>query len=275
MFLNIKKVGAKLVNKKGFTLIELVCTVIILGMIFVIVVPRVSDILRDSRKEAHNDSIEAIDKAVSLYISASDLDAMQNLPLQVTIKDDKYFYKIGNGDEVEGNILEIKGKVPDSGSITINYDKSYKYQIYDKSLNICTTNDDTNYLNAEASTFEVSDFNGESKVLDVGDLDLSSFEVGDILLLDYDAIYTDAIYKISNPNAGIYLVDGNNNNFFEPIKLSGSGIYHVSSTYKIKDNKSLNLSFKFDDYTEGNIKISNVKITKKGAKKETLGECVY
>lgn len=266
---------------KGFTVIELLCTIIILSIVFIIAVPRVTDLLVTSKKEAHEDSLAAIEKAISLYATSLDLGVDGTLPLTITIENEKYYYQFSGGSKTEGNILEIKGKVPDGGTIVIYADKSYDYSIYNKSLGMCTRNDNTNYLTITNTSlknngyFEITDFDGNAnKTVSVGTINATNLKENDILLLDYDAEYTDAIYDIKKADSGIYLkgTSGTKTLSFEKIKLNGIGVYHASSTQKLTSAQigtTFNASFIFDYYTEGSIKISNVKLTRKDTRIDT------
>jgi len=146
--------------------------------------------------------------------------------------------------------------------------------------------DSTNYLNTDAlidNSFKVTFNNEPEKIINVGALDISNFKNGETLLLDYDAEYTDAIFNFDQKNAGFVLkgvgnVTSNNPGIsFENMKLSGTGVYHTSTTLKLteeqKQNSSFNMDFVFNHYTSGTMKISNIKITKKDAVTVTNGTC--
>ena len=54
-------------NKKGFTIVELLVTIVILGIILTIVYPAVTSTINSSRVKAHNSQIKVIEKAMKLY----------------------------------------------------------------------------------------------------------------------------------------------------------------------------------------------------------------
>src|SRR5574344_2057842 len=54
-------------KKKGFTLVEILAVVIILGIISVIVYPVLNKVLKDNRKRAFEASLNAVVRAAELY----------------------------------------------------------------------------------------------------------------------------------------------------------------------------------------------------------------
>ena len=50
--------------KKGFTLIELLAVIVILAIIVMIAVPRILDVINDSKQSAWNDNVKLIKKSV-------------------------------------------------------------------------------------------------------------------------------------------------------------------------------------------------------------------
>ena len=55
--------------KKGFTLAELLGVIVLLGAIMLIVVPLVSNSMKDSEEELYNDQIESIKLSLELWMS--------------------------------------------------------------------------------------------------------------------------------------------------------------------------------------------------------------
>lgn len=273
-------------KNKGFTLIELIGVILLLALIVVITVPKVFEVIRSSKEESMNDTIKSIEKAANLYATSIDINTEGNLPLTVTFEDGKSYYQFEGESKQEGNILELKGKLPDEGKVIIYEDKSFDYELYNPFENTCMKRDSTNYLNTDALTnnsFKVTFDKEPEKIITVGTLDISNFKKGETLLLDYDAEYKDAVFDFDQKNAGFVLTGNGNvtaNNpglSFENMKLSGTGVYHASTTLKLteeqKQNSSFNMDFVFNHYTSGTMTISNIKITKKDAVTVTKGKC--
>ena len=96
-------------NKKGFTLIELVAVILILGIIALVAIPVVSNVINDSKKHA------AEVTAMSYIKSIDDQNALYKL------QPDK-FTPITSGD-VDDLIVNIKGDGPTSGTVTVTNGK--------------------------------------------------------------------------------------------------------------------------------------------------------
>lgn len=277
-------------KNKGFTLIELIGVILLLALIVVITVPKVFEVIRSSKEESMNDTIKSIEKAANLYATSIDINTEGNLPLTVTFEDGKSYYQFEGESKQEGNILELKGKLPDEGKVIIYEDKSFDYELYNPFENTCMKRDSTNYLfpnlgeELENDSFKIT-FNGDPEQnVEVGYIDVSELkgkEKSIKVLLDYDAEYNNAVFDFDKKNAGIILKSKDNDDTskpgisFENIKLSGTGVYHASTTLTIGEevNTDLDMIFSFNHYTSGTMKISNIKITKKDAVKVFDGKC--
>lgn len=257
-----------MLNKKAFTLVEVLAILVILGIVAVITVPKVADVINDSRESYVNDTITTLEKAANIYISTLDLEEV-SLPLTVTFENKVSYYQFEGEEKKEGNLLELKGGIPYNGKVVIYEDKTYEYQLYNEKTSKCIKKDITNYITS--SEISLNSF-GEQKKVSAGVINASSLKNGDILLLDFDISYEDLIYELDK-DSGFYL-EGTNLSF-EKVKLSGSGFQHVTLTKKVETNlTSGSMNFVFDNYSSGNVKISNVKITKKDAQIITNGKCI-
>ena len=90
--------------KKGFTLIELLAVILILGIVSLIAVPKVTDVIEDSKKGAAETSaknyIDAVDGVVGISL----------------LKENP----ITDGTKNVGDIeVKIKGELPSAGTIVI------------------------------------------------------------------------------------------------------------------------------------------------------------
>jgi prepilin-type N-terminal cleavage/methylation domain-containing protein len=72
-------------NKKGFTLIELIGVILLLGIISLIAVPAVSNIIQQSKKEAFRASVIYIFEATTIYIYDNNYPDIPSEGLDVTI----------------------------------------------------------------------------------------------------------------------------------------------------------------------------------------------
>ena len=60
-------------TSKGFTLIELLAVILILWIIALIVIPTVTNIITEAKKEVSKDSVSGIVNAVDNYVSLASL----------------------------------------------------------------------------------------------------------------------------------------------------------------------------------------------------------
>ena len=58
---------------KGFTLIELICVITILGLIALIAVPTVNTMIQNSKEDAYEEQIVTIEKTAKTYMSKNSL----------------------------------------------------------------------------------------------------------------------------------------------------------------------------------------------------------
>lgn len=102
------------VTKKGFTLIELIAVIVILAVIALISVPVITEIIKDTKKQAFNSSAQNIVKsAKNAYVSNKVSDEKIE-PLAFEYKDGKI---------IEGTTdLNYDGERPESGVIFIDED---------------------------------------------------------------------------------------------------------------------------------------------------------
>jgi len=95
-------------KEKGFTLVELIAVIILLGIIALIAIPTVNELLKEARKEAFEDSAYGLVRAGTIYYQKQELK-----------------------DEVTSNVtftfpeatgLEVSGKKPSSGTMVVDID---------------------------------------------------------------------------------------------------------------------------------------------------------
>lgn len=110
--------------KKGFTLIEVLAVIVLLGMVSLIIYPNVNKIVSEQRNNIKKDNIESFIKAAKEYSLLHESEllgnenysvSLQTLKNEGLIQDKKYYYK-----NVEMN-----------GCITVVYDSIKQINNYE------------------------------------------------------------------------------------------------------------------------------------------------
>jgi len=100
--------------KKGFTLVELLAVIVVLGVIALIAVPQILNVVEDSRKGAFKDSASGLLEAAEFYYTQyAGQDIELNLADKKVIKD-----------------LNFKGTPPDGGTLYANKVGDFALQMY-------------------------------------------------------------------------------------------------------------------------------------------------
>lgn len=121
-------------NNKGFTLLEVILVVAILGVILLIVVPNVSGLLKKNKDEQYENLRKSIISSAKIYVS----DNRYNLPIVCNNTSDRPVFTITLQNLVDaGNLTEPvvdprnKSEIELSNVVNITYNcsnKSFSYE---------------------------------------------------------------------------------------------------------------------------------------------------
>ncbi len=71
--------------KRGFTLVELLAVIAILGIILVIVIPSVSNIMDDRKQDLYNTQVNEIEKSARQYVATNPDVISDTLPFTIEL----------------------------------------------------------------------------------------------------------------------------------------------------------------------------------------------
>lgn len=71
-------------NKRGFTLIEILAVITILGLLGLVTIPVISNSIEKSKKKAYRETINSIIESTKIYRANNDYEAVTNELIDVT-----------------------------------------------------------------------------------------------------------------------------------------------------------------------------------------------
>ncbi len=125
----------KIMNRKGFTLVEVIVVIAIIAILLLVLVPNVFVMIDKNNKKSCNNLKDNIESAAKIYVTNNkyDLGFGCNTPKNITFKT-----LVDSGDlELNGGTLEnpFTGSEVnlDSNYVKVTYDcnnKSFSYEVY-------------------------------------------------------------------------------------------------------------------------------------------------
>ena len=114
-------------NKKGFTLVELLAVLFILAIIALITIPVIMNVFQSSKENAF------IDTAHGLVISAGTYQAEK----QALKEDETLYINYKTSSEEEKDVLKTSGTLPDAGEFEINSDGKVTLALWSDDAKVC------------------------------------------------------------------------------------------------------------------------------------------
>lgn len=115
------------INQKGFTLLEVLVTLLILGLIATISVPIINTVMVDAKKNTFVDTAYGLIDAAKLYhTNAVATRTTRTLSVDYT-------------NNVNVKSLKTTGKLPDAGTLSMDKDGNVALALWSNSANICVT----------------------------------------------------------------------------------------------------------------------------------------
>ena len=114
-------------NKKGFTLVELLAVIVLLGIIAMITVPTVLDSMNDSRRKSLQDTAYSIVQAATSY----------QAELQQEGK--KSTFTLDFSKSADRDVLEVKGELPDAGQVSVDANGKVSLALWSNDIKTCVT----------------------------------------------------------------------------------------------------------------------------------------
>lgn len=199
--------------KKGFTLVELLAVIVVLGVIALISVPQILNVVEDSRKGAFKDSASGLIEAAELYYTQY---AGQELELDLS---DKNIVKD----------LNFKGTPPDGGTLYASKEGDFALQMYNSKYCAYKSYSDRDVEIKEGACnfnnlWQIS--NDNYLTVTTGNIASSYPKVVNGVTIDYD------------PETQIYTLNGTTitksffyNEYYFPKNVPLSATYTITATY--------------------------------------------
>ncbi len=161
-------------NKKGFTLVEILGVIILISLLSVLILPKIVDSVKNSSDKIDDSTKNMIYKALNLYISDNESKYVKNTDNTYCIT----LRELVDSDYLKSPINVSNKDITDLKSVQVTYNKNFKYKIVNN--NACTNVVD-NYIckpvtKATTGSIPRGNYNyGDEYTCDVGDGELKTF----------------------------------------------------------------------------------------------------
>lgn len=140
-------------RNKGFTLIEILAVIVLLGMISLIAVPTVRDMIKNSKQKLYNEQINLIEDGLKNWANANIfLLPEENETIKLSLG------QLKQAGYVDPKITNPKNNKCFSNSILLNitrYNNNYIYEVEEEAYVDCTLIKDTPTIKLNGSVVEI------------------------------------------------------------------------------------------------------------------------
>ena len=192
-------------KKNGFTLVELLAVIIVIGLLAIIIIPKIKDTLTDSKKSANEISANSLVRTATNYYLEKRADkSFQNCTYDFT----------NNNNSCNG--FEFTGEKPESGKLQIKKDGT---------VALAVQFEDYCYIKAfDNESIEIIDY--DSNTCGKNAYVFTNYELPEVVT------YGDGLYA-SNIEPGRYVYRGKNvNNYIKLKENNADVIYRIISYEK-------------------------------------------
>lgn len=118
-------------NRKGFTLVELLAVIAIIAIIALITTPIVLNVIQTSKENAFKDTAHGLVVAAGTYQAEK----------QALNEDTTLFINYQTSSDEEKDVLKTKGVLPDAGELSIDNNGKVTLALWSDDAHVCVVKD--------------------------------------------------------------------------------------------------------------------------------------
>lgn len=111
--------------KKGFTLIELLAVIVVLGIVSLIIIPKVNKILKNQKRNLYEEQVKIIEKMAEAY-GAKNTEVLPDSGVVYIPLDDI----VASGLLKQGDLKDPRSEEQMVGCVAVSFDENYNQYSY-------------------------------------------------------------------------------------------------------------------------------------------------